>query len=467
MARRIEVRERGRILLLFLLIAGLPLYVRYELHRVAKEVDTIVDEGIGGLDLVEDLMQTLLDARASVLDLMGQVAGEEDEVDALAALDRDIAVLPRQAADLIDVKFQRLIHDDEDSLLRQQLREAESRLKDVRGRFERPIGDELDFIKRVTAASLAIDTVADTLHRLTTKVGSRAHIADAEIPSRLERSEIGSIALAALCLVMLAILAAHSLSTVPSLGEIQKALRADMIGGSLIDAADRPIAIDGDKKSKQLADIKRVIHRHPTHVTFVARVEVGGQRLRCWGKRYTFLGALRGALVPWPRMYAMGTWRCLVDMHRAGIRGPTPIAFATQRRFGFPVGHFVIAEHVRGMGPATNEKFWYRFFKKASAEQRRFVLEKLGNLVRGAHSAGILAVKPRYLHVVGLPPSGSRLERDFDFVLGDLDKAVRLPGAPQFVRSMVQRRDRQKILEALGKAITSEEREFLERRMVA
>lgn len=40
MARRIEVRVRGRILLLFLLIAGLPLYVRYELHRVAKEVDT-------------------------------------------------------------------------------------------------------------------------------------------------------------------------------------------------------------------------------------------------------------------------------------------------------------------------------------------------------------------------------------------------------------------------------------------
>ena len=29
MARRIEVRVRGRILLLFLLIAGLPLYVRY------------------------------------------------------------------------------------------------------------------------------------------------------------------------------------------------------------------------------------------------------------------------------------------------------------------------------------------------------------------------------------------------------------------------------------------------------
>jgi len=194
-----------------------------------------------------------------------------------------------------------------------------------------------------------------------------------------------------------------------------------------------------------------------THLAFEAIVRRGDEEIKLWGKRYTWSGIVKSfqrLLLP---AYHSATWQALCAMHNHGIGGPVPI---TSGRCGrdnaFRRGWIFMCEHIGETRQLIND-FFTAEFVLLPQEERRTLLIKLAEFIRGLHRAGIYRFSPRNFHASNL---SGRME-NARIYLFDLDKCIPLN---ENIHSPLRRRyiknDLKGIIDKVQYHITPEELEL-------
>jgi hypothetical protein len=459
MARRIEIRLRPLLLAALAVLAGLPLIATIELRRAGSAVDELLEQGVRGLDEIEDALQNLLDLRASLLEIGIDVAARTP--DALRGIERSAAALEQDAADLAATAGEAAPLVETDAALerlRVVLDETAQFLAHIGSEGSAETGDAAGAARRI---SLEIDRVAAELHRSSRRIAERARAVDDALPRHLAIAFTVVVALTSISLAVLLFALIERARIPDSRRELRRLLASRLRRGALRDPTGR--ALPRPANAAEVAvRVDRVLHRTPLHQTFFATLRRDGVEHRVWGKRYTWIGALRALLPPFPASYARGTWRALNAMHRAGLPSPEPLAFETTRKLGIPLGHLLLAANFGKLRGFKRRVLDSPKFRTASREERQSRFAALRAFVDRVHAAGLYSIKLRYLHVRKVPARPD-LEDRVEFVLCDLDKVCHLPRAPARVRSFLARLDRRRLLRALEVDLRLEERPDFER----
>ncbi len=185
---------RFRVLLALALIGVLPFVILTDLGTASNEIDLILDEGVVGLDRSEQVLQTLLDLRADVLNTLIP-ASEADRIAIASRLSAKLEALDQQNDRLAELELKNLLHGDENVALKALIDATEESVRQVIEQIRAPGGDIAVSVRDAMSVSSQIDECATELHSLSTRVAARARVADSEIPDSLDGARVGTIAL--------------------------------------------------------------------------------------------------------------------------------------------------------------------------------------------------------------------------------------------------------------------------------
>lgn len=458
MARGIVLRPKLRWAIVFFLTFALPVYVGIQLDRVSHEVDVVVDDGVAGLDRAEDLMQILLDLRSGVFHLLEVDGPGADEAAVFATVERDRRLLAETAKSFLELRLERVMHDEEDSAIRAQIDRVDAAVAEASATARDRSDSVFDLLPWIERASAEIDATATILARISTRVASRAHVAESAIPIGIRFAEIATWLLAALGFALAVLLLVHGINHVPTRQRLVAEVKDALVEGRLRDAAGLALSLSPfASHPRHPFQVQHVRAKTRSCVEFFAVLEGEDAVKRVFGKRYSILGVWSAWLLPWRASPARAIWDAAVTLRAHGIPAPEPIGFGVDRVAGVPVAATVLLARRVSMERATVRVLRKRWFRRRAADQRLSFVARLGEIVARAHRAGVFGLRGRNLHVAGLGVRTRTLD-DIECTLGALTETVTAPRLPRFVRGLIARRDRRRIADALRPYLDDEER---------
>lgn len=458
MARGIIVRPKLRWASVFFLTFALPVFVGVQLDRASREVDVLIDDGIAGLDRAEDLMQILLDLRSGIFHLLDVDSPAGDEAVVFATVERDRRLLAETAVSFLALRLERVMHDDEDSTIRSQIERVDSAVARAAEVARDRSDDVFALLPWIESASAEIDQTATILSRVSTRVASRAHVADSAIPIGIRRAEIATWVLAALGFSMAVLLLVHGINHVPTRQRLIDELKDALTGGRLRDATGLALCTSPfASHTNHPLFVQRVLTKSRSRVSFFAILEGDDAVKRVHGVRYSVLGIWSSWLSPWRTSVARSEWNAARALQGGAVPATEPVGFGVDRVFGVPIASTVLTARRTSLERASDLVLRKRWYRRRPLPARIAFVTRLGELVAGAHRVGVFGLRGRNLHVSGIGVRTRSLE-GIECVLGALTNTTTLRRAPEFVRRFLARRDRARVAGALRHYLDEDER---------
>ncbi len=457
MVRRIQFRVRPLFIVAILAIAALPILATVEINRAARSIDDLLDEGVPALGELDDLMQSLLDIRSGVLEIALPSVDERRRL--VRAVEQTVDRLRQDAAALEQLDVETLSGERRAEDVAVRVAAAADAVSEFFGTACDTEVDSRTLAREALRVSAVADEAAAAIQSLSRRIGNVARLVDRDVPRHLRIAHYAGLALAAFALAGLGLVVVERLKSPASRRQLRRLLAASLRSGALRDPAGLPLcpaADAGGRHAQPPVRITRLLHHKPLHQTFTAELHLPSGKLAVWGKRYTFLGAVRGLLIPLVPMYARGSWRILCALDQLGEDSPSPVAQCTRRVLGVPVGHVVLARHAGKLRAAKRGLFAGKTFRVLDAGTRDECLRRLRAFVEGLHRAGCYQLKLRYLHLRARA-DGSIDPASPAYVLCDLDKVLHLPRAPRSLRNWLARHDRRRIARSLAGDLSESE----------
>lgn len=179
-----------------LLLISLPLLATYQITTAARAVDGVLDEGVLGLDEIEDLLQNLIDLRSGVLELAIEVPAARSSL--APSLRQQVDALRRDCAELEAIDLDSILDhatDVDARVLAERCATDVLAFLDAQGDPER---DETARSHQALAVSARIDSAATELNELADAIDRRARMVDSEVPDRLRIARYATAVLAVL-----------------------------------------------------------------------------------------------------------------------------------------------------------------------------------------------------------------------------------------------------------------------------
>lgn len=436
-------------MLAILVVAALPVLATIETNRAANAIDDLLDEGVSALGELDDLMQSLLDIRSGVLEIA--LPAVEDRHDLVRTVEQTIHRLRQDAASLEELDVEVLSGTRRAEEVATSVAAAADAVSEFFGTACDSEVDPQTLAREALRVSALVDDAATAIQSLSRRIGNVARLVDRDVPRHLRIAHYAGLALAAIALAGLGLVLVERLKSPASRRQLKRLLAASLRAGTLRDPTGHPLCPATDEQGRSVhlpVRITRLLHHRPLHQTFMAEIHLPSGKLPVWGKRYTFLGALRSLVIPLVPMYARGSWRILCAFDQRGVTSPSPVALCTQRVLGIPVGHVVLARHAGRLLTVKRRLFGAKAFHVLDPSARSECLERFRTFVDGMHEAGCYQIKLRYVHLRA-HSDGSFDPASPTFVLCDLDKVLHLPRAPQYFRNWLARHDRRRIARSM------------------
>lgn len=202
-ARKRALRSTIRRASVFTLVAAaalvFPLIATLEIRGAEQSVNEILQDGMGGMAELQDLMQDISDLRSGALELVLERSG--DNASRISALMRKRESFRSNATQLEGVEIERITGDESEGQAQRSMLAADEAVD----RLLRLIGDSEARSDELTSASLessaALDDAAGELNQLTARVASNAATVDRTVPESLARARTATLLLAIFSLI--------------------------------------------------------------------------------------------------------------------------------------------------------------------------------------------------------------------------------------------------------------------------
>lgn len=198
-ALKSTIRRASVLTLVASAVVVFPLIATLEIRGAERSVNEILQDGMGGMAELQDLMQDISDLRSGVLELVLDRSREDSS--RVSALMRKRESFRENAIQLEVVKIERITGDESEGRAQRSMLAADESVarllnlvSDSEMRADALMSSALD-------ASAALDDAAGELNQLTAWVSSNAASVDRSVPESLARARYSTLLLAMFALI--------------------------------------------------------------------------------------------------------------------------------------------------------------------------------------------------------------------------------------------------------------------------